>query len=283
MNLLRSIIMKKTAIALAIALGAMSGTASALTINDIQNLIGPDPYRWEDNDIEKLGKDVNENGLLDVGDTLLSIIEIEKIINENTGDEYDVAPGPGNGPSLAGIAEIKVISRIDIAPGIANFVFGAPLADGVMITFYEDTVDDVNITNCGANTAACLGTVTNGTKILELGFNGSLGENWAATGPVDPNLVDELTTTEIGGFNFGVTVLTSSIDLINVGDYWNGSGSLQGCTTTTGTVIRSCSEGGFTSTSDFQLAPGTIPEPGSLSLLGLGLVGLAGLCRRKSV
>lgn len=282
--------MKKTAIALAIALGTISGTASALTINEIHNLIGTDPYKWEDNDIEKLNFDGNGNSLLDVGDTLLSIIEIEKIINEQNGNEYNVAPGTGNGPSLTGIAEIKVISKVaGPAPGIFNYAFGAPTVDGkgTMITFYEDTVDDLNITNCGLSTAACLLTVTNGTKILELGFNGSPGENWTALGPENPNLVNTSTSISAGVFNFGVTALFSNIDLILVGDHWKGSGSLQGCTNNSGNIIGSCGDGvddgGFTSISDFQLAPAAIPEPGSLGLLGLGLVGLAGLRRRKSV
>jgi hypothetical protein len=275
---------KKLSLAAAIVgLGAVSAPASALTVNQIMTMIGNDPFRWEDNDIERMSLDVNGNGLLDVGDRLQSIVEIEKIVNETTGQEFIMTGGVNS--SLTGIATIQVTGKVPIGGGQFAFTFGPATGTQSIIQWYEDPVDNVNITNCGATTAACLATVTDGVPILNLGMNGAGGEFWNATGPDNPDLRAFLTSDNLGGFNFGITTLASAITAFTVNEPWRGSGSLQGCTTTTGALIGSCQNDAagapkFTSTSDFQLSTTAVPEPGSLSLLGLGLLWLGFVGRR---
>jgi len=269
---------KKLSVAAAvIGLGIASMPASALTVNQIMNGIGTDPFRWEDNDIERQSLDINGNGLLDVGDRLQFATSIETIINEQTGTAFIMGSGLNN--TLSGIGEIEVLSKVALGGGQFAFTFGPVTGTTSIVKWYEDPVDNFNVTNCGASVAACLPTITDGTQIVDLGMNGAPGEFWIATGPDNPDLRAFLTSNNLGGFNFGITTLSSSITAFTVGEPWIGSGSLQGCTTAGGTLIGSCQNAAdgtlkFTSTSDFQLTTTAIPEPGSLSLLGLGLLAL---------
>lgn len=281
---------KPSVAAAVIGLGIASMSASALTVDQILNSIGTDPFRWEDNNIERLDLDVNANGELDVGDRLLSILEIERIINEQNGQEFIVGSGVNN--SLAGIAVIQVLAKIPTATaGIFDFVFGPATGTTSIVKWYEEAVDNINITNCGASVAVCVLTVTDGTPILDLGMSGALGEFWQATLPDSFDLRGFLTSDNLVGFNFGITTLSSNIDAFTVGEPWRGSGSLQGCTTAQGNLIGSCQNAvdgslKFTSTSDFQLTSllttTVVSEPGSLSLLAFGLLALGlGSGRRR--
>jgi len=310
--------MKKTAIALAIALGTLSGgSASALTINQLTTLY-PSNFLLEDTYFEYQSEDTNSNGLLDVGDRLKGVTEIGTFFDIN-GNDYSL-DGSSNS-HLSGIfeAEVSGIKDNDATPddltddvdGLFNFTF-APVGGipGVMITLYEDKTvadggngDNVAIFNCGGgNLGTCLSSVTDGTKILELGMTGTdLDEYWSSLDtPLSPDLTGQLTSAEFGEFNFGLSVLFSTIGQYadstpveptsptfgdgfgNDATQWGGSGAVKG-------ACRNITAGVCTqavpladATGDVDLSASRIPEPATLGLLGLGLLGMAGLRRRKN-
>lgn len=102
-----------------------------------------------------------------------------------------------------------------------------------------------------------------------------------------------LTGNDLGGLNFTTGALTSSLQM---GGMFGRGGSLTiagngstGSMAVQGGIVQltinngaGLFNGGSTiSTGDVSLATSIVPEPSSLSLMGIGLIGLAGLLRRK--
>lgn len=242
---------------------------------------------FEDDDVEQ-HIDVNQNGLLDVGDRLRGVFEIGR-----TTGIFGGTPAGFGGQELTGIFDTTVIAMIPRANGRFDYVFGPSAADGTIVSMYLDSTTSVELTgatNC-ASIAACEAKVSDGALWATFGFdlNGDGDEFWVAENSLaNVGVVKNLpATTKVGFANFGLSILVN-----NTGREFQGQdctfaapfcGAGDGKVTLTGSGDVLGGQGltnGYIAHSDFdyQLAQ-KIPEPASLALLGLGLMGVSASLR----
>lgn len=275
------------------ALVAMTvGSANAASVSDT---LFTGFQQLSDNSAEYLINGANSVGAntVDIGDRLRGIFTIETVEQSPSPTRF-LGAGGGN-DELTGIFDLVVVSKTG-GPGAWQFTFapsGALAAYGganVGAAFFADSTPDyTRISIPGCNTIACMESrATDGSLYWAVGFT-SPTNFWMATA-----FSDDITTIGAipapgngGQFNAGVNLIPNpaatgpALGLVNclnplmgviVQVSMCGSGSLLG----TGGVATP-----FQSFDDVNFTINRIPEPATLGLMGLGLLGVAVAGRRR--
>jgi len=247
--------------------------------------------------------DNNDNGLIDVGDRLVSTFEIGTTADPFGSDSASIGPSQ----ELTGIIDSIVTGKIPGGFGAFLFTFGPNLASpyidgagGEVARAWLASGADVNLDlpgqNC-TNLADCTAKASDGSAFLSIGFSGDADDYFAFLGTDNPATVAGGSAgTAFTTANFALSILLNNTGLtfaeldctvnpLNPAGLCDGIGAGEDGKTDvvgSGSILGGAglTNGAFgRSDFDFNVAP--IPEPGSLALLGLGLLGLAGLRRSK--
>lgn len=274
-----------------------TGSAFALSVTELFKTDGSVNF-LEDDDIEWLNVDSNGDGILDEGDSLRGVIQLQSLNGSNI-DAGSAITDEG----LSGLFEVTVLSKTAAAGGLYDYTFGATTgADGlsagaVLAVYLDDTPPNPFPGSGAATTDALEAMFTDGTLLYEFGFAGDADEYWLAQS-VDEDPSSAKTNTAFGGtFNVALSVITNNFlpvvqssftDVADASGLYAGRPAGDdmidlfgggGLGTTDPDLIGGTTPGDVRSDGDFFFA--TVPEPTTLLLFGFGLLGIAGAGRRK--
>jgi len=250
--------------------------------------------------------DYDNSGTLTVNDRLVSVFQM----HDSKGIFLQTQPAVGFGTDdLTGVADVVItnidgVGRMTFAPtgaaGLLPGLLGSNYIPGTAIAAWLDPHDMNILTNDCITRAGCIALATDGALWMTAGFFGDPDDSWVSSpfaGGQSISVVENgLPSTQYGNFNFALNVGINNSGAIfdesvpctgfcNPDDVSGKNGLVQvfGDGSILGGLALPHSEWTAWSKIDATVEPhfAAVPEPATLSLMGLGLLALAAIRFRK--